>query len=469
MPAITNRDLARLEGDAVRLADGATVRNIRIVDPLRGGIYGEDVGGVKVIGNDVSGHNGSCAEGFHIPAFVAPSNVPGAGLPISDGLINGWAAIMLDAARGRGRARISRNRVHDGHCGDGIDVRLSGDARYRVEIRRNRVQDLEEGSSHQSVLAIGLQTRDGSRLRANLVGNRQTRLGNPDDPNTLFAGADSEGIFVNPVGPSRLDVRVIRNVYVNPPGLGGFSANGMEMVSMGDGSVATMVIRDSTFTGSTGDLLEEGGLGTNADLSLRLVDVVVAESSGFGNTGVLPFNNGDCLLAGSLGAGNTIRLSLLRTTLTNCANNGLSVGSNAVNGSGPTRRIEVAVADSEITGNRGANLGVRNFTGLESLAIRVENTDLSGSHGAGSGFANFEAEELGTTAEARIDLGGGPLGSEGRNCIAGGSTAASAIGYAVSAERNWWGSANGARPGSILSVGGGLDYEPFLTAPPPSC
>lgn len=470
LPQITNTTAERHDGDAVVLADDATVRNLAIVDPRRGGVYGEDVTGVKVVGNRVSGHNRSCTEGFHIPPFVAATNVPGVGIPISEGLANGWAAIMVDAERRQGgRITIHRNVIEDADCGDGIDVRLAGSARYRARISANVVRDLKQGEDFESLLAIGLQARDHSRLDASLDRNLQTRLGNPTDPNLLVLGADTEGIFVNPVGPARMRVDVTRNEYTNPDGLGGFSSNGMEMVSMGDGSRAKMVIRNSTFSGSPGDVLEQGGLGTNARLRLKLVDVVATRSVGLGNTVLLPFNNADCLLAGSLGAGNAIELTVRDSELTDCANNGLSLGSNVVNGTGPTASVHADIAGSEITGNRGANLGIRNFTGLGELAVRVEGTDLSDSHGLGSGLANVAAEDLGTTRESLIDLGGGALASPGGNCIAGGLLAADVVRYRVSAERNWWGTPGGPGLARTLVVGGGLDHQPSLDAPPTNC
>ena len=45
-PRITNTDAERLSGDAVRLARGATVRNLVIAAAVRGGIYGKNVRGV---------------------------------------------------------------------------------------------------------------------------------------------------------------------------------------------------------------------------------------------------------------------------------------------------------------------------------------------------------------------------------------------------------------------------------------
>lgn len=461
--ALLTNTTTHLAGDAVRLADGATVRNLRIVGAQRGAIYGIETTGVQVIGNDISRHNASCTPGFLIPPFNAPTNVPGIGIPISAGLQNGWAGIMIDAASTQhGTALIAGNTVHDAECGDGIDVRTSGTASYDVRIVGNTIHSLRQGPDFQSLLAIGLQARDHSALTAIVRRNLQRELGNPDDLNLAVEGADSEGVFVNGVGPSRIRAVVTRNRYENRRGLGGFSANGLEMVTMGNGSRASVVIRNSHFSGSPGDVIEEGALGTNAVLEM-VVDRVVAERSrGVGNTFVLPFNNGDCLLAGSLGAGNDVRLVVRDSVLRNCANNGLSVGSNVVNGSGPTKSISVTVLDSAITGNRGGNLGIRNFTALDALSVTVRRTNLAGSSSIGSSVADFAAENLGTVGRHLIDASGG-------NCLWGGLLAASVLGFDVLARQNWWGQPGG--PGLLrtLVTGGSLDTSAPLSAAPAPC
>ena len=89
--------------------------------------------------------------------------------------------------------------------------------------------------------------------------------------------------------------------------------------------------------------------------------------------------------------------------------------------------------------------------------------------GTGSGQANVAFEELGSTDNSEIDLGGGALGSPGGNCLDGGSLAAFVNGYDVSATGNWWGQAGGPRPGSTVVGTGTLATEPSLAAPPPGC
>ena len=474
VPALTNTDAARHSGDAVTLADGSSVRNIVVADAYRGAIYGEDVTGVDVRGNNVFGHNTSCAEGFHIQPFLLPSMLPGVGVPISEGLINGWAGIMVDADRARGKVTIARNRVHDSHCGDGIDVRLAGTARIDAEIRGNFVTDLEEGEDLQSVLAVGMQALGRSSLNARLDRNRQFRIGNielpPEGPlNDLGNGlpgvaADSEGVFANLDDHARFDAVVTRNTFRE--GIGGFSANGMEMVITDGSPTAHMRISDSSFTDVPGDILEAINFGTGSTMSLTLDHVVASHSTGIGNTYVIPGNNGDCLVLGQSGAGSSTKLVMRDSVFSDCVNNGMLAGSNVVSG-GPAAALELSISDSVISGNRGYGVRVGALTALQRLRARFENTTITGN----AGVANLAFDDLGGTTDAIIDAGGGALGSSGGNCIFGGAVLdTESIGFDVSAAGNWWGQAGGPLPGRTLGVGGTIDAtSPLSSAPRAGC
>ncbi|MFL6089533.1 MAG: hypothetical protein ACJ71Z_05275 [Aeromicrobium sp.] len=467
LPRLANTT-TRLEGDAVRLADDTAVSNLRIAGSRRGAVYGLEVTGTRVSGNNISGQNSACARGFLIPQFNAPTNIPGVGVPIPGGLQNGWAAIMIDASGRHGlTATVTDNVIHHATCGDGIDVRLWGTATGTATISGNTIHHLGQGLSFLSVLAIGLQARDSARLVGRIDGNNQSALGTSDGTKALNdKGTDSEGVFLNAVGPATLDSTVTDNRYTNDQGWGGFSANGLEMVSMGSGSRMSAVVRDSTFTGPPGDVIEHGGLGTDAVMTMTLDHVTAERSVGFGDTRALPFNNGDCVLAGSLGARNVIRLTVRNSALRSCKNNGLAVGSNVVNGSGPTTEISLDVDDSSITDNHGGNLGIRNFTKLDALSVRVQHTDLRRSKNEGTTIADFSAQDLGQTAAAQLDLGGGSLGSTGDNCMTGGLLAAHVMGYAISARHDWWGQPGGPIPGQTLVAPGSLDTaDPLATAP----
>ena len=374
---------------------------------------------------------------------------------------------MVDADGGRGKVTIAGNRVAGAECGDGIDLRMSGDADYTARVRGNEVADLRQGEELESVLAFGLQTRDGSRLAARLFaqqpGEPRQRGGAGAGP----AGADTEGVFVNPVDGSELHARVARNEYTNANGLGGFSGNGLEYVTMGDGSRSSVVVRNSTFTESTGDVIEQLGLGTNAEMRLELENVVARDSrgfggSGFGNTVLIPGNNADCLLAASGGAGNVIETTVRGGELTGCANNGITFGSAVANGSGPTAAMNLDVSGTKITGNRGANLRIGNETGLGSLAVRVEDTDLSDARAPAPASRTCRSRSSARRTQSTIELSGG-------NCLDGGTLAAFVNGYDVSATGDWWGQAGGPRPGQTVVAGGALATAPALDAAPARC
>lgn len=468
-PRLTNTT-TNLSGDAVRLADNVTVSHLRIAGSRRGAVYGIDVTGVRVTGNDISAHNRSCVKGFLIPGFNLPTNVPGVGIPIPIGLQNGWAGVMVDATKRTGlTATIDHNVVHDATCGDGIDVRYSGTARGTATVTDNRIDKLGQGRTFLSLLAIGLQATDSARLRGQIHRNSQTELGNALDLN-LVQGADSEGVFLQATGPAHLTALVTHNSYANAEGHGGFSANGLEMASMGKGARMNATIRDSKFSDPTGDVIENAALGTDAVMNMTLERVTAQRAAGVGNTFLIPANNGDCVVAGSLGARNVVGLTVRNSVLRDCSNNGLSIGSNVVNGSGPTTAIDVDVDKTSITGNRGGNLGVRNFTKLDSLKVKVQRSDLRRTTGLGSSIAAVAAEDLGSTTSSSIDLGGGALGSVGQNCIAGGLlTSVNVLRYDVSATDNWWGQAGGPTSGQTVVTGGALDTASPLAHTPPVC
>lgn len=467
-PRIANSRGQTHSGDAVVLADRATVRNLVIGPSFRGAVYGSDVTGVTIAANDVSKQNTSCTVGFVVAPFVLPTVVPGAGVPISTGLTNGWAAVMLDESRVTGRITIARNVVHDADCGDGIDIRLKGTARVRAALTGNRVTRLAQGSELQSLLAIGMQTLDRSALEARLDDNTQTDIGSIGGRQTDTgaglpgAGADSEGVFANLAGSSRLTAEIERNTWRH--GIGGFSVNGMEMVISSGNPTASMRIADSSFVDGPGDLLEEINFGTNASMSLELDHVIARHSTGVGNTYAIPGNNGDCLVAGATGAGDSVALRMRHSRLSDCMNNGLTVASGVSNGSeGPVRSLSFDIDDSTISANRGYNLRVVTETELTSLAGKVQDTDLSGARQIGVAFDQL----AGTTDRAVLDFGGGALGSAGRNCVFGaGALDAEALGHRASMRSNWWGRPGGPGAGRVIAAGGGLDTGAALAAPP---
>jgi hypothetical protein len=460
-PRITNTGTAD-SGDAIELANGDEVSNIVVAGAYRGGIYGSDVRDVTVHGNDLSATNTSCTTGFVVQPFNLPTMAPGVGVPFSSGLPNGWAAIMLDESHTTTSVTVDGNVVHDAGCADGIDVRSAGTADVTARVDDNTVTRLRQGPSQQSVLAIGMQTRDTARLDARLAGNNESYIGTATAGD--FGQADSEGLFANSAGRSHLIEHADHNTFAH--GLGHISANCVEIAASNGGPMMNVALTNSTCGYVVGDILEAADLSKDATMTFDIDHVLAAHSTFVGaqaSTEAEPGDDGDCLLEVASGAASTTSVSIENSRFTDCVADGLGVVSNVVDGTGPIKKLGFDVRNSAINANQTSNLRVANATPVSQLDGKVEHTDLSGSAGT-----NVILEDLDTTGgiHAALDLGGGALGSQGHNCIYGaGQTDVTTLNYNLDAKQDWWGSSNGPGPGANLMAGGTIDYDPPLSTP----
>ncbi|MGO1070718.1 DUF1565 domain-containing protein [Lysobacter sp. CA199] len=461
-----------LDGDAVVLAPGAEVAGLLIENPRRGGIYGRNAPGVRVHDNEIVGHNRGCALGLIIPPISIPSSIPGIVIPQPLPLPNGWAAIMIDADHGDGHVAVHDNIVRHSECGDGIDLRLSGDADYTARIDGNTVYGIKQGPLLRgilSVLAIGMQTLDRARLDAALDRNTQYDIGDAGSPSS-----DSEGVFATLAGDSQLIADINRNTFYRS--LGGWSANGLEIVINSGAARAAVQVRNSSFVDVPGDVIEGLNLGIGSYLELKLDNVIAKDSTGapFQNL-ARPFtyagNLGDCLVMTSAGAGNTLWLEVRNSRLENCVNNGVTISSNAMtslSGAGAVERIHFDIDNSRIVGHRFHNLKLAILAPVSRLSGRIQNSDL----GAGRGD-NLNLERSLLTAaptQATLDFGGGALGSVGNNCFDGGGKHDLQIkGLHAALERNWWGQANAPPWWRAPIVMGDARFTPVATAAPAHC
>lgn len=479
LPRIRNSSTLRLNGDAVHLAPGAQVRNLVITESQRGAIYGLNVPGVRIEGNDVSGYNRLCVIGFTVEPFTAPTLLPYFGVPTV--LPAGWAGIMVDADGGAGDIAILNNYVHDSACGNGIDLRINGDADYRAEVSGNFITALQLGPLHQTeelhlVHAITTQVSDQARLDVYSIDNTQTRIGS--------VGADCEGLFMNLSDSASGRWIIDRNLYQH--GIGGFSCNGMELIISNGNAVGEMQISNSHFEDNPGDMFQQINLGSGSTLRLQIDTVVIKDTiqrGGDPDSNGLPFNLGECLLMGSTGSGNTTVLSIANSDFSGCNNglsilNGVNITTNLLgavttgqlpgNPIAPDALIEVDISNSRITDNAFSNLLVGILTNLDRLDLKVENTDL---RRAGSNAVALRKVFGGEVADARIDFGGGALDSRGGNCVLGGAEFdVLSEGFDATMQRNWWGQPGGPQSGAIAQdAPDAIDPTKPLAAAPALC
>jgi hypothetical protein len=447
-PAIANTT-ANGNGDAITLASGDLVQNIAVTSAQRGGIYGDNVSGVSLIGNDITGTNTTCQAGFliYFPVSLRPAGLP-----------NGWAGILLDESQGASEATIAGNRVHDEACADGIDVRATGTARASVTVDGNDLTRLQQGTLVGSVLAAGFQTGDTATLTASMTGNSETSIGS--------AGADCEGIFTNQTGRSHLGLNVRRNTFAH--GIGGASCNGLEAFVGRDAASESVTVQDSRFTDDPGDMIEENNLGTGSRMNLTLNDVTVSHTTISSPEVTTPnpafgqlTGHGDCINQFTTGAQATSVLAVTGSSLTDCGNDGIFAFANTPPAA-PAASVRLSVTKTAITG--AGNQGVHwvNYAALNELAITMNGDLLSGNT---NGDARLDAATGATTQSADIDLGSSPW--TGRNSFLSRPLSVETTGYPVLARYDWWGQPGGPAPGQVsTSAGGTVQVTPPLTAPP---
>lgn len=469
---ITNSG-SRLNGDAIVLAPGAEVAGLLIEKPRRGGIYGRNVPDVNIHDNEVVGHNGSCTLGLIIEPITIPTSTPGIVIPQPLPLPNGWAGIMVDADSGSGGVTIHDNIVRSAACGDGVDLRLSGSARYKASIDGNTVHHLRQGPlilGYFSVLAIGMQALDDSRLDVTLDRNTQHDIGESLIGDIGLPQIDSEGVFATLSGRAELVADINRNTFYR--GLGSWSANGLEILLNSGSPRATVQVRNSSFIHTPGDVMEGFNFGVGSYLDMKFDNVVAMEAVGAPiiQDLIRPLtyagNVGDCLVMTSSGAGNTLLLDVRNSRFENCVNNGVTISSNAQMGTGSVERIHFNIENTRISANRFFNLKLVNLAPVKELTGRVQNSDLSHGHGVNLGLVRLGA----TPARAVLDFGGGELGSQGNNCFHGGAARDLEIdGFDVSLKHNWWGQASAPYWWRTWIVHGSAAFTPVAITAPLHC
>ena len=473
LPALTNTRTDHLDGDGVRLASGASVSNLVVRSTARGAIYGLDSVDVRVAGNDVAGHNTSCTPGFLVQPFTVPTGIPylggGAG---GMGVIapqNGWAGIMVDGDTARGSVTVEGNVVHDGGCGDGIDIRAAGTSELSARVDRNTVTRLKEGPIRDaavgSVLAIGMQARDSARLNVTQDRNEQTYIGSQ--------GADCEGQFANTSEAGEIVEAVDHNTFAH--GIGGTSCNGFETIVSNGGGLIDVHLSNSSFEDDPGDMMEEGNLGIGSTMRFVMENTVARHTTIRGGTAPgaadhgsagIPFNVGECMVLGNSGSGNTTTFRMRDSVFEDC-NNGISALSSneASNGTGPAQGLVIDLVHDRLAGSEHYNSLIANAGMLRRLQVSVEGTEITGAKGYGLGLEQFQGAD---SSDARLDLGGGALGSAGGNCLLGNTKGdVEASGLAVRARGNWWGQPGGPKPGQVVTgSGGSVDSAGSLGARP---
>ncbi|WNJ60805.1 hypothetical protein [Nocardia seriolae] len=404
LPRIANTT-GNHDGDAVRLAPGAEVRNLVIIGARRGGIYGSDAADTVIAGNDVTGTNQQCADGFTIGPFGLPPTLPvGASIPALPEFItlnNGWAAIMTDFHAAAGTVRVEGNAVHDTACGDGIDIRALGGSRVEAEVRGNTLRAINLGLAKLSVLTIGVQAGDNAELSGTLDGNSETDIATPATA-LLNVMADREGVFINPFGQAHLDITVNANQFHS--GYGNFSANGLEYVTTSGAPESRVRVTNSVFDNVTGDVIENYNLSTGAARQSLTLENVYAHHSTFPGAALnalVPANLGTCVVTTNFGRAAHTDLTIADSDLGDCSADGIGLIAYTPAGGEPaTAALTFDIRDTVLGGTAANGINIENVGDTAVLRGSIVRTSIAAAResllrtGGGDGHIGSAALQL---------------------------------------------------------------------------
>lgn len=468
---ITNTTVTN-NGDAVVMADNASISNLVILNARRSGVYIQDSTGVTVEGNTISSANTSCtpAQGYEGKLFT--------GRPM-----HGYAAVMADYMSHAASFAVIGNRIHDGVCMDGIHIRAGGNSTVVGRIDQNVITRLQQGAAFVSVLGIALETKDSAVLTVTSDGNTQTFIGNP------FGGvpeADCEGLLSHQTG-GQLRWAITRNHFAHA--VGGSSCNGAEFFITEGNANSAITVTDSLFLDAQGDMLQNINLGTGiTTLTLERVTIsythLASEPSGPPESrGSNPAGNeagrprGHCVMLVTQGPDGSNRARISDSTFSTCSGDGVFMYNAPFLGvPGASKELSLEIDRSTITTANGYGLRWANHGLVDRASVKVRNSFITGA------LDKAAIALVQNPNGAKFNVGNFDFGTSktpGGNCIGlPGPKALETVGVDANFAGNFWG-ANVAAPPSeiagipladtILTNGGQINFNSPLSTTPSSC
>jgi hypothetical protein len=427
---ITNTTSARYDGDAIRLANNNLVENIHIDGATRSGIFGVNATGAQIRGNLVTNN---MIQGNNLPRLEA---LWPAGFVLYQSQGNHFGGITL----------LSCGPAPTSYCATHASTRPGVASTAQVVISNNVIRD-------SNLEGIMLLTDTGVTanytVTSNEVRNLSLHLPRPESLTPPVGIVRSRAFTLIALNRSNVTLNMsgFRADTLAPPG--NYASDGVVLLTGGDGPIVNahlsdLVILNSDRTGevNNGDSIEIQHRGaSNAVLNVDITradlrdpasaNIKVLEASNPSN-GAYDISVRDSVLSNGNPAGGPdaqIRFS------------GASTG---------TKAFKLAVRNTKISGIGGA-IGIANANNLETLNVLVENSSFSdltqpADKPPVSAISVSHPADRALGA-AVVDLGGGSLGSKGRNRIVNKTQLEISVSNAnmstppvkVNASNNYWG------------------------------
>lgn len=423
---LTNTTRARYDGDIVRLSANNVVENIHFDNAYRSSIFGVNADRATIrenlMTNDMAVHDLFAIEG---PAPSTCRVVSGSGVCTGEwpnGFIifapqtNHFGAITLLACGPQPRALPADPLVRtQSYCsaltpGSGVAT-----APLRYDITSNIVRD----SNSDGIMIINdTGASVAMNIRANLVKDLSQRLPDPSSVGSTDHVVRSRGITVITIDGTTSTIDVTDFAASNLSPAGTFASDGLVLLAVGlnpvvNTEVDRVLIDNPRLTGEAinGDSIEiQHRSSINGLLNVSIRNAILKD----------PANANIKLIDSNNPSNGTYRVSVRDSFLYN--RNTIGTEDNQIRyfSTAPGTRVKeisLELKNVVVSGlGRGAGSAIAgNVSDIDTLKIKVEGCTFAGLTDEAIQWVNPSTRTLGTTGGAIFDLGGGPLGSQGRN------------------------------------------------------
>jgi hypothetical protein len=397
-PTISNTNATRYNGDAVRLANDNVIENIHIDGAARSAIFGVNaarpqIRGTLITNNMVQGNDLRRLERLWPEGFV---------LYQSQG--NHFGGITLLAC-GPGASS---------YCAMHAPERAGGSNFGEAVIAGNVIRD-------SNLEGIMLLTDTGAvaafAVTDTMVRDLSLNLPRPESLTPPAGIVRSRAFTLIALNRSQVRLTMSRFHAENLSPAGNYATDGLVFLTGGDSPVVNARISDAAVLNprmvgevNNGDSIEIQHRGTtNGVLNIDMTRLDLRD----------PASANIKILEAANPTNGVYNLSVSDSTLSNANPAGGLDGQIRLSGaSNGTKAFTLTVKNTKFSGFGGA-IGILNANNLDTLKVLVENSSLSG-FTAPAGAKPIAAVTVTHPADkmlgtAVIDLGGGPLGSRGRN------------------------------------------------------
>jgi hypothetical protein len=421
---LTNTSDTRYDGDIVRLAKNNVVENIHFDNAWRSSILGINAVAANIrdnlITNDMAVHDLFDIEG------PAPSTcaVQG-GVPVCAGLWPNGFILFASQTNHFGAITLVT-------CGTGtrsaltnVDVRPEGYCKFlepsagtvpstgQVVIRGNVIED---SNSDGIMLINDFGVSANFSVVDNVVRDLSQGLGDPGAQGVdHVVRSRAFTIITIENGVSNLELREFVGSNLSP--VGDFAADGVVFLTSGlnpvsNNNLADISISNPFLSGDTGngdsiEIQHRGSTNGILNVDIRRADLRDPAST---NIKIIESSNPD---------NGTYNVTVRDSVLSNVNSRGNEDAQIRFSGTARTqiKAINVSLDNVEISGlGRGIGVAGASFNNkVLQLHIKVQNSSLADLSKDAVFYVNPANQQIGTVGGAIIDLGGGPLGSVGRN------------------------------------------------------